>query len=580
MGGSFERRTPAEMAAIPMRHDVTAAAVAAACSSTAVAPFLMCVDRAVVAAAAGTAPGGSLFRAIAGVAGEFVTKPKTAFAQPALWMVAGVYGGTYLAKNVSDVCIERRGLSESHKGANAAKFAATTACNMGGSILKDAAFAKLYGSAVAAVVLVSPASYALFAARDCLTIGGAFVVPDALAAGLTRATGASRETAATVSQLVSPPLMQVLCTPMHLLSLSLINEPSATAAARIAKLKLATPAALLARSLRMLPAYGVGGILNTTLVARGRGMARAHALPTGGGGPAAPPGFRGTAERGERRGRRTSDSQKKKKTRVSRAMTKTSRGRRSRAVDSSGEASFRVTLAGGWRGSRSPRACAARRGSAAQRSARRAGGARRRRSARRSRTRAPCASRRPGSRRSRSAAATATRRRGARRRRKQPAPKRRVGVSANGSARGCGAEGTRRESKGGWDKDSPLDGDAGGCGGRGGPPAPPPARDDERVDSSLIFCCVVATHHRSPDRSFSNVPNGRDAAKCRARRRFAVDFAFRVLTVKCRVSSVPRAHAFFSARSNAVARGRPRRAATRVRGRRPLVSRLVASHEA
>ena len=150
MGGSFERRTPAEMAVIPMRHDVTA-----------VAPFLMCVDRAVVAAAAGTAPGGSLFRAIAGVAGEFVTKPKTAFAQPALWMVAGVYGGTYLAKNVSDVCIERRGLSESHKGAAAAKFAATTAFNMGGSILKDAAFARLYGSAVAAVVLVPPTSYCL-----------------------------------------------------------------------------------------------------------------------------------------------------------------------------------------------------------------------------------------------------------------------------------------------------------------------------------------------------------------------------------------------------------------------------------
>ena len=311
MGGSFERRTPAEMAAIPMRHDVTAAAVAAACSSTAVAPFLMCVDRAVVAAAAGTAPGGSLFRAIAGVAGEFVTKPKTAFAQPALWMVAGVYGGTYLAKNVSDVCIERRGLSESHKGANAAKFAATTACNMGGSILKDAAFAKLYGSAVAAVVLVSPASYALFAARDCLTIGGAFVVPDALAAGLTRATGASRETAATVSQLVSPPLMQVLCTPMHLLSLSLINEPSATAAARIAKLKLATPAALLARSLRMLPAYGVGGILNSTLVARGRAMARAHALPTVGGGTGGAAGL--PRDRGKRRETREKDERQSKK---------------------------------------------------------------------------------------------------------------------------------------------------------------------------------------------------------------------------------------------------------------------------
>uniref|UniRef100_A0A7S0D4F5 EF-hand domain-containing protein n=1 Tax=Micromonas pusilla TaxID=38833 RepID=A0A7S0D4F5_MICPS len=258
------------MAVIPMRHDVTAAAVAAACSSTAVAPFLMCVDRAVVAAAAGTAPGGSLFRAIAGVAGEFVTKPKTAFAQPALWMVAGVYGGTYLAKNVSDVCIERRGLSETHKGANAAKFAATTACNMGGSILKDAAFAKLYGAAVAAVVLVPPASYALFAARDCLTIGGAFVVPDALAAGLTRATGASRETAATVSQLVSPPLMQIFCTPLHLTALDMVNAPNATAAQRMGALAKSGPAALLARSLRMLPAYGVGGLLNATLCRHGR----------------------------------------------------------------------------------------------------------------------------------------------------------------------------------------------------------------------------------------------------------------------------------------------------------------------
>ena len=247
MGGpsGFVPRRPDQLEDIPSVVDAAVALASGATAAVAVAPFLMCVDRAVVAAAAGTAPGGSLFRAIAGVAGEFVTKPKTAFAQPALWMVAGVYGGTYLAKNVSDVCIERRGLSESHKGAAAAKFAATTAFNMGGSILKDAAFARLYGSAVAAVVLVPPTSYALFAARDCLTIGGAFVVPDALAAGLANATGASPETAATVSQLVSPPLMQVLCTPMHLLSLSLINDPGATAAVRLARLR-----ARLARDVR------------------------------------------------------------------------------------------------------------------------------------------------------------------------------------------------------------------------------------------------------------------------------------------------------------------------------------------
>ena len=44
MGGSFERRTPAEMAAIPMRHDVTAAAVAAASNFARLCWMALCFD--------------------------------------------------------------------------------------------------------------------------------------------------------------------------------------------------------------------------------------------------------------------------------------------------------------------------------------------------------------------------------------------------------------------------------------------------------------------------------------------------------------------------------------------------------
>ena len=250
--------------------EVAVALGAALCSGIAVSPFLMCVDRGVVASAAGTAPGGSLFRAIASVAGEFVTKPKAAFGAPALWMVAGVYGGTYFAKNLSDVII-RRGRLEHNPAAGACKFVATTATNAGGSILKDAAFARMYGAAAAgAVAVVPPASYALFALRDCLTIGGAFFVPELMAGAMKTALPADRVGAAdAAAQLVSPPLMQVLCTPMHLLALDLVNQPAATAAARVARLKNSTPAALFARSLRMLPAYGVGGLLNTSLTERG-----------------------------------------------------------------------------------------------------------------------------------------------------------------------------------------------------------------------------------------------------------------------------------------------------------------------
>ena len=277
MGGAFKPRTEAQKAAIPMPVDATVALVAATCASISVAPFLMCVDRGVVAAAAGNAPGGSLFRAIGAVAGEFVTKPKVAFGQPAVWIVAAVYGGTYFAKNFADVLIERRGLSES-RAAGTAKFCATTATNMGGSILKDAAFARWFGAAAAAAAapaVIPKASYALFAARDCLTISGAFVVPDAMRAALHTRAGVAESAAGVVSQLVSPPLMQVVCTPLHLLALNLVNVPAASAAARVAALRASTPAALLARSLRMLPAYGVGGLLNAVVTAKGRDVVAA-----------------------------------------------------------------------------------------------------------------------------------------------------------------------------------------------------------------------------------------------------------------------------------------------------------------
>jgi len=276
------QRTAEEKAAIPAVADASVALVAGVTASVAVAPFLMCVDRAVVSAAAGTAPGGSLARAIFAAASEFFKRPKVAFTSPALWMVAGVYGGTYFAKNVSDVVIERTGT----RGpiAEWGKFCAVTGVNMGGSILKDAAFARLFGAGVAAgggpFAVVPTASYVLFAARDCLTIGGAFVVPDAARDLLVAHYGASQQLAGAAAQLVSPPLMQVVCTPMHLLALNMVNAPVATLAQRVAALKASTPPALVARSLRMLPAYGVGGILNLTLSARGRDAARRKFLPS------------------------------------------------------------------------------------------------------------------------------------------------------------------------------------------------------------------------------------------------------------------------------------------------------------
>jgi hypothetical protein len=74
--------------------------------------------------------------------------------------------------------------------------------------------------------------------------------------------------------------MQVVCTPLHLLALNLVNAPGPKIpwTKRAAWTATAAPAAFAARSLRMLPAYGVGGILNGYFVRRGRELALADAM--------------------------------------------------------------------------------------------------------------------------------------------------------------------------------------------------------------------------------------------------------------------------------------------------------------
>ena len=81
-GPGFVPRTVDQLESVPPAVDALVGVASGAVAGLAVSPFLMSVDRAVVAAAAGTAPGGSLFRAIAASAAEFVTNPRAAFANP------------------------------------------------------------------------------------------------------------------------------------------------------------------------------------------------------------------------------------------------------------------------------------------------------------------------------------------------------------------------------------------------------------------------------------------------------------------------------------------------------------------
>ena len=282
--GPFIRRTDEQLQKIPALADTGVAFASAWLAASAVAPFLMAVDKAVVSYTATRQPlTVGILRGMADFrwAASWIRNP-------ALYMVTAVYGLTYTAANVSDVIAERSS-SETLPAHYAAggKFVATTAVNMASSIAKDAAFARMFSSATASLAAGTAAtttaatvalrvpirSYLLFATRDCFTIGGAFFVPNLIADTLRKSslTTMSDAQANMTAQLLTPPLMQLVCTPIHVLALQFVQVPTASSAMqRLTSLASAVPAVFCARALRMIPAYGVGGILNSTLQTWGR----------------------------------------------------------------------------------------------------------------------------------------------------------------------------------------------------------------------------------------------------------------------------------------------------------------------
>src|ERR1700744_769701 len=116
-------------------------------------------------------------------------------------------------------------------------------------------------------------SYLLFTVRDVLTTYGCFVLPPALAQRLDHlpANGklalplSTPDARARVSQLLLPVMVQFISTPIHLLALDLYNrqQRGLGASQRLARVCRDLPSAVPTRMLRILPAFGVGGVLNT-----------------------------------------------------------------------------------------------------------------------------------------------------------------------------------------------------------------------------------------------------------------------------------------------------------------------------
>lgn len=151
------------------------------------------------------------------------------------------------------------------------KFVATSAVNMSVCVYKDSQFAKLFSGAAgsSSTSKIPKLSYTLFALRDSLTIFASFNMPPLIAAKLSPykemlplllATESRRMNTA---QFVTPAAMQIFSTPIHLLGLDVFNRQGRLGfGERWARVKRDWAVSCVARVGRIVPAFGVGGVVN------------------------------------------------------------------------------------------------------------------------------------------------------------------------------------------------------------------------------------------------------------------------------------------------------------------------------
>ncbi|KAF4158932.1 hypothetical protein CNMCM6936_001087 [Aspergillus lentulus] len=229
---------------------------------------------------------------------SMLTRPAAFFTSVPFLLIYTLYTSTYLTANAIDTLtstLRDRPFETVFPGT--VKFLTTTAVNMGICVYKDARFARIFGAASpqsssssasagvgvgvgsggggvtchpssTSALKVPKVSYALFCLRDSITIFASFNVPALLAPSIPDGIVATAGGKAALAQFACPALMQFVSTPMHLLGLDLYNRQPVGGLGwreRVGRIRRDYVASCFARMGKIVPAYGVGGVVNVRM---------------------------------------------------------------------------------------------------------------------------------------------------------------------------------------------------------------------------------------------------------------------------------------------------------------------------
>ena len=232
-------------------------------ASALVSPLVSIVDKCIVQDINGTA---KFLKAVCHASKEMVMQPKNFFGGLSFRLTFLVYFGTYATVNLSELALDANRIRDDEER-KTYKVGASSIANISLLAWRDSIFAREFsiasGSPAPAVTPLR--TLALFAARDAATMYATFYAAPRLAEHLQDEYEVGTNVAELSCALAVPAVFQVLTAPLHIHAMCYYGNPcnvTVTWQDRWATIRREFATVSFARSVRILPAFGIGSFSN------------------------------------------------------------------------------------------------------------------------------------------------------------------------------------------------------------------------------------------------------------------------------------------------------------------------------
>lgn len=214
--------------------------------------------------------------------------PRLFFAAKPFFYVWTLYAATYTTANGVESIAKAFTTKADQVLVSSVTFLSTCIVNVPLGVWKDVRFVQLYGrptttkaaienplktkgaSSQAQPPPISRPKFpravgATFLFRDAITIFGSVNLPPMLTSSVPDSMFSSPAIKMAAMQIFTPVLSQIFATPVHLLGLDLYSKPLSTNSERLSRMRRSIGPTTVMRCSRIIPAFGVGLVMNTGL---------------------------------------------------------------------------------------------------------------------------------------------------------------------------------------------------------------------------------------------------------------------------------------------------------------------------